>query len=418
MRQLFVGGRLGSGVRGLLCVGLVLQSACGGSGAGGPGAQGPAGGDGNDGGLEAKFEREAEPTKKHVVRAGELFTAYIEASSEPKLEPQEGGLMVTADVGWESPVQCFVYEHAIDAGAAANTMLKASAKDVKFKALAAYFLDHQALDPVLGIRGVYQVEQKGTLLTGDFKLMVMPRSEHPMICWHDAPGYAKSFARVTTEFAKSFQFKSAEPKPMRGELWVVSLDGMPVGFSRDMTYAMDDGHVRRVSLGARFLPIAPGEMSFEDEVEVITTDKEGAISTGKYVSTENGETSLTVDIEKTKAGYNYVGTIQNKEVKGSFKSKQPLKSHYASEKKLKALAQAGKKAKFEQLEYAPSVDAAGGSTVTYEVTTQSDGMTVVSSMARRSVTLKANGRGVVQQAVMAFGAKKVEIDLVEQTGEL
>lgn len=417
MRELLTRGRLGSGVCRPLALGLLL-AACGRSAAG-PGGQARASTNGgNEAGLEAQFQREAEPTQKHVVKAGQSFTAYIESNGEPKIEPKEQGMTVTADLGWESPVQCFVYEHVIDAGAGANTMLRAAAKDVKFKALAAYFLEHQALDPILGIRGVYHVERNGTLLAGDFKLMVMPRSEHPMMCWHDAPGYAKSFARVTTEFAKSFQFQSTQPKPMRGELWAVALDGVPVGFSRDTTYALEDGNVRRVSLGARFLPTGPGEMSFDDDVEVITTDKDGNITTGKYVTIENGETSLTIDVEKTKAGYNYVGTLQGKEVKGSFKSKQPLKARYASEKKFKALAQEGKKAKFEQTEYVPGVDATGGSKVTYEVATQGDGMTVVSSMAKRSMTMKANGRGVVQQMLMAVGSKKIEVNLIEQSGEL
>jgi hypothetical protein len=417
MRELLTRGQLGTGVSGLLASTL-LFAACGARPGASPGSQAPAASGGDGQGLEAQFKREAEPTQKRVVKVAQRFTAYIESNSEPKIETQDGGLLVTADQGWDSPVQCFVYDHVIDAGAAANTMLRVAAKDVKFKALSAYFLEHHELDPMLGIRGVYQAERNGTLLAGDFKVMVMPRAELPMMCWHDAPGYAKSFARVTTEFAKSFQYESTRPKPIRGELWTVALDGQPVGFSRDTTYAMDDGNVRRVSLAARFLPTGPGEMSFDDDAEVITTDKDGNIASGKYISTENGETSLTIDIEKTKTAYNYVGTIQNKEVKGSFKSKQPLKASYANEKKFRALAEQGKKAKFEQTEYMPAIDATGGSKVTYDVTTQGGGMTVVSTMARRSMTMRANGRGVVQQILMAVGSKQIEVNLVEQSGEL
>jgi hypothetical protein len=416
MRAAFSAGFIGDGVCLLFSAAALMLAGCG---PGRAGASSPAGASGGEeGGLEAKFEREAEPMQKHVVRAGDVFTAYIEASAAPTIERKDQGVTVTADLGWESPVQCFIYDHVIDAGSAANTMLKAAAKDVKFKALTPYFMDHQALDPVMAIRGVYHVEREGTLLAGDFKLMVMPRAELPMMCWHDAPGYAKSFARVTSEFAKSFQYKSTQPKPMRGELWIVHLDDLPVGFSRDSTYSMDDGNVRRVSLGARFLPTGPGEMSFDDDVEVITSDKEGSLATGKYFSTENGETALTIDIERTKTGYNYVGTIQNKEVKGSFKSKQALKARYASEKKFKTLAAGGKKAKFEQVEYVPSIDAAGGSKVSYDVSPQAGEMIIVSTMGQRSMTMRANGRGVVNELLMAVGSKKVQVKLVEESGEL
>jgi len=366
----------------------------------------------------ADFEREASPAAKQVVKGGDVWTAYIEANAAPTVEKSEPGFAVTADLGWGgSPVQCFVYEHVIDAGAAVHQMLKAAAKDVKFKVLAPYFIEHHAFDPMLAIRGVYNVEKDGKLLAGDFKLMVVPRPEHPLMCWHDAPGYAKSFARVASEFAKSFQWKSERPTPARGELWIATLDGMPVGFSRDMTYMLQGDKVSRVSLGARFLPTGPGEMSFEDEAEVITADRDGSIATGKYINEENGEATLTIDIEHTKTGYNYVGTIQGKSVSGSFKSKQPLRAHYAVEKKLRSLG-SSKKTKFDELEYDPALDVKAGSKVAYEVNPQGDGLVVTSSIGHRGMTMKANGRGVVKQLEFLAGSKKVQVDLVEESGEL
>lgn len=365
----------------------------------------------------ADFDREAAPAAKQVVSGGDAWTAYIEANAAPTVEKSEAGFALSADLGWGgSPVQCFVYSHVIDAGAAVHQMLKAAAKDVKFKMLAPYFIEHHAFDPMLAIRGVYNLEKDGKLLAGDFKLMVVPRPEHPLMCWHDAPGYAKSFARVASEFAKSFQWKSQRPTPARGELWIATLDGMPVGFSRDMTYVLEGDKVSRVSLGARFLPTGPGEMSFEDEAEVITADRDGSIATGKYINEENGEATLTIDVERTKAGYNYVGTIQGKSVTGSFKSKQPLKAHYAVEKKLRSLG--GKKTKFDELEYDPSLDVKAGSKVSYEVNPQGDGLVISSTLGHRGMTMKANGRGVVKQLEFLAGAKKVQVDLVEESGEL
>jgi hypothetical protein len=405
--------------RTFLLLSFLALAACGGANASAkdPGASGDTPG-GKPEGVEAQFEREAEPMQKHVVRAGDAFTAYIEGKAPPKVKTDGKGLSVTVDLGWDAEVQCFVYSHVIDAGAAANALLKAAAQAVKFKAVSPYFLEHQALDPIVGIRGVYHVEREGTLLAGDFKLMAMPRPEHPVLCWHDAPGFAKSFARVSAEFAKSFQFKSAEPAPIRGELWAITLDGMPVGFSRDLTYNLQDGKVRRVSLGARFLPTGPGEMSFDDQAEIVTTDPSGTLVSGKYLSMENGESNLEIDVERTKAGYNYVGTIQNKEVKGSFKSKQALKAGYATDKRFKELARAKKKAKFEQWEYAPSIDAAQATKVEYDVTHEGDGLTIQSSLGRRGATLRTNANGVVRQTVMAIGSRKVQIDLLEEVGEL
>jgi hypothetical protein len=383
--------------------------------AAGNGTPAPAG----DGDVQALFEREAEPIQKHVIRGGDSFTAYIEAKSPPKLERKGAAWSVTADLGWGgSSVECFAYDDVIDTGTTAHTMLKAVGKAVTFKGLGPYFFDHVAFDPMLGIRGVYHVVRDGTTLAGDFKLAVMARAERPVMCWHDAPGYAKSFARVTTEFAKSFQLKATNPEPTRAELWTLTLDGTPIGFSRDQYFLVEDGNVRKVSLSARFVPTAPGEMSFGDNVQIATSNRDGTFTSGRFISIENGESDLTIDVELNKAGYAYVGTIQNKDVKGSFKAKGPIKDHRAVEKKLRALAGKTKKTKFEQWEYLPSLDAVQATRVSYEVTPAVDGMTILSTMASRGVTLKATPGGVVTQIQMAAGPKKVQADLVEAKGEL
>jgi len=369
--------------------------------------------------VEAQFARESEPIAKQVVKIDGAFTAYVEAKSPPKLKQEGQVITVSIDLGWDAEVQCYVYAQPIDAGGASHALLEAAAKSVKFKSVGPYFLDHHALDPMLGLRGVYHVERDdGTLLAGDFKLMTMPRSEHPVLCTHDGPGYAKSFQRVSTEFAKSFQFKSEQPTPQRGELWTMSLDGTPAGVSRDTTYALEDGKMRRLSLSSRFLSSAPGEMAFQDKADIVTCDKEGALISGKYLSLDDGQLKLEMDVSRTKTGYDYVGTIEGKKVAGSFKSKKPVMTRYAIELKFKALARAGKPAKFEQWEYTPSVEPTAASKVSYDMTPADDGFSIVSALAERSITLKANARGVLRQGLVDLGSRKLQIDLVEEAGEL
>jgi hypothetical protein len=419
MRAGSTGNRLG--VRGSLIVVLAATAvACGGGSGPGGGAKEPASGEGSEGGdLSAQFERETEPAEKHAVKAPGAFVAMIEGKAPPKVERAEKSWSISVDAGFGgSELQCLVYDDVIDPGTAAYAMVKAAAKDVTFKSLAPYFLEPLDLEPIIGIRGLYHVERDGTLLAGDIKLAVLARSERPMACWHDAPGYAKSFARVTSQFAKSFQFQRTQPSPMRAELWATSLEGMPIGFGREGVYLVEDGTMRKVSLSARFLPAGPGEMAFEDEVQVLGYDKDGTLATGKYMSIENGETNLNIDVEKTKTGYNYVGTIQGKEVKGSFKTKTPVKVQRAVENKLKAVAKDKKKAKFEQWEYHPSLDASKGTLVTYEVTPESDGMTIVTSVGKRSATLKGDARGVVKQVLFAVGQRQLKVELLEEKGEL
>lgn len=366
--------------------------------------------------IQKLFAREAGPIAKQPVAVPGAWTAYIEAKAPPNIEKSDNLLTITADLGWEMELRCYVYDKVIDAGGAANTMIKAAATKVSFKALSAYFFDHSALSPIIGIRGIYNVEQNGVMLAGDYKLVIMPRLEHPVMCEHDAPGYAASFARVASEFAKSFQFQTQQAEPARGELWAVTLDGNPVGFTQSLTYKGDSNQIRQTNLSARFIPRGPGELLFEDEATVITSNKEGELLTGRYVTYENGEPTLTMDVERKPKGYEYVGTVQDKELRGSFKSKQPLLSDYAAQKRLGTLSQAKKKATFDQFEYTPSIDPAQATKVNYAATPENGKLAVQVSTGQRGLVMSVNDKGVVDQILMPVGSKNVQADLVEEVG--
>lgn len=368
--------------------------------------------------VKAQFERESEPVAKQPVDGKGNWAAYIEAKTPPQVIQHDQFLEVVADVGWDSELHCFVYQEAIDSAGAIHAMLQAAGKNVEFQAVTPYALARDGLVPMIGVRGIYQVKQDGVLMAGDYKLMVMPRGEFPVLCVHDAAGFAQSFMRVTTEFASSFKYQSNQNAVVRGELWSVTLDETPVGFSQHSTYALDGGKVRRVSLSASFIPTAPGQLALEDRVSIVTSDASGNLIDGKYITFENGETALSLDVERSKQSYNYVGTIQNKEVRGSFKSKKPVVTAYAFEKRIKGMAKKPQKTSFDQWEYTPGIDPAQASKVTYDVTPGDGSLLVVASIGQRAVTMHANPKGVVDEVQMPVGSRNVESKLLEEVGDL
>jgi hypothetical protein len=408
--------RSGAGRLVLLCC---WAAACGGAGQGSSGAQEPVEGERlTHEELAEQFQREAEPGSKQPVTTPGAWSAYIEAVAPPKVERHDKFFMVVADVGWEGELSCFVYDDAIDPGTASNAMIQAAAEQVDFKQLAAYRLDHAGLDPLIAFRGLYNVAQEGGVAAGDYKLMLMPRAEYPVVCVHDAPGYAESFVRATFDFAKSFEFESEAPRPTRGELWWSALEGVPVGFSQKKTYELKDGGIRRVLISAAFIPTAPGEIAFHDRASIVNQDKSGSVTSAKYLAFENGESAHAIDIEKSKKKYDYLGTVQGKEVRGTFQPKAALRDEYALELKLKALAKQAKKSSFDQWEYAPEIDPAGPSKVSYEISPEGDLILVVAKMGDRAVTMKADGRGIVRQVILPIGGRTVEVLLVEELGDL
>jgi archaellin len=368
--------------------------------------------------VKAQFKRESDPIAKQPVDGKGNWSAYIEAKSPPQVIAHDQFLEVVADLGWESEVHCFVYQEGIDAAGAVHTMLQAASQSVEFQAVTPYALERDGLVPMIGVRGIYQVKQNEVLMAGDYKLMVMPRSDFPVLCVHDAAGYAVSFIRVTTEFARSFKFETETLPVVRGELWSVTLDETPVGFSQHTTYQVAGGNLRRVSLSASFIPTAPGQLALEDRVSIVNSDAAGNLIDGKYITFENGETSLSLDIERAKQNYNYVGTVQNKDVRGTFKSKKPVMTEYAFEKRIKGIAKKPQKTSFEQLEYTPGIDPAQPSKVTYEVTPEEGAVSVIASVGQRAVMMHANSKGVIDKLKMPVGARNVESNLLEEVGDL
>jgi hypothetical protein len=367
--------------------------------------------------LKSQFLREADPIQKMPVNVPGAWTAYIEAKSPPKFERLEKVLNIKADLGWENEIDCFIYDDIIDTAAASQMLLSAADKNVDFTSVAAYSLKHHNLDPIVSLRGIYQVMQNKVLAMGDYKIMVMPRQKFPMVCLHDAPGYAESFARVTAEFAQSFQFEDPALAPQRGELWQVTVDGTLVGFDQQKTYKLEDGGVRRVQLSARLLPTAPGQLSFKDEVEIVNSDVKGVVRDGTFISNQNGESVLQLDLEKTKGGYAYAGTVQGKQVNGDFKVRQPLLGMYAAEKHFKSI-KSTKKQEFQQNEYLPSLDPTKPVEVKYEITPKEGGFGILASLGQTAIELNADEQGVLRSMRAQMGGKALAIDLVEEVGEL
>lgn len=366
--------------------------------------------------IKAQFEREAAIIGKHTVHAEGLWSASMEAKTDPVVVQHEQALEVIADLGWDSELHCFVHQGAIHAATMIHAMLQAAPPNVQFQTVTPYGFDKQGLVPWMGIRAIYQVEQDGVLMNGDYKLMVMPRSEYPVWCFHDAAGYSQSFLRVTSEFAKSFEFAPPQSAPVRGELWRLTLDQLPVGFSLDTTYALAKGQRRRVSTSASFIPVAPGQLTLEDRSSVVTSDASGALISGSYTNFENGAPSMALEVERARQGYRYSGRIGAQDVSGTFKTKKPILTSQAFDNRIAALAKKPQKATFDQWEYIPGIDPAQASKVTYEVTPENEALKIVASVGQRAVTMHTNASGVVERLQIPVDSLTIESRLVEAIG--
>jgi hypothetical protein len=184
------------------------------------------------------------------------------------------------------------------------------------------------------------------------------------------------------------------------------------------TYEVDSSGARTVSVAARFMPTAPGEIAFEDLVEIVSWDRQGSLNHGKYLSFENGAANFELELERSKQSYAFSGTIQDKPISGNFRSKHPIRGQLAFERRLKQLAKKHRKSRFEQWEYLPSLDPSQSSKVSYQVTPHDGAFIVEASLGQRAMVMQANGRGVVKRQILPIGSRQIQVELVAEVGEL
>jgi len=180
------------------------------------------------------------------------------------------------------------------------------------------------------------------------------------VCTQDEPGYVQTFHRAATRVALELgrARASGEPASYR-TVYVTSIKGAPVGFERSVYRKAKDGSRTGFTFTAMVVPRTPSELMLQDSQASSHIGKDGYIDEKKSRVVANGEVQLDLTLKRDKGnGYSYSGRMSDKDLSGSFKTKDKhgIASDVAVVRAVKAELMTGRKPQVQFEQYMPDAD--------------------------------------------------------------
>ncbi|MDQ3265214.1 MAG: hypothetical protein M3Y59_16405 [Myxococcota bacterium] len=295
--------------------------------------------------LAELFGREADPVAEQEV-TGAAFHLKIEGRSPPKVEPaDEGQEVVTTDLGFKQPISCIVAP-AFASATTFHQVVTNIAATMTVRAARVREIDHVNGDPILHGEILYAPPSRPRSI-GLVKVAVASGSRGGLLCTHDEPGYAKTFARVVKGAYASMELQDAEPEPesVWSELQVVRVQDTVAGYERrDLYPTQDKGLVLVIRGTAAFFPSLNEALAMDSRSEEFS-DPAGVLTSQKFVQITKGEVTTEVELERSGKGqYSFRGTHDGQPVNGTLSTQgQTELAHELSLAKLGRTLLAAKK---------------------------------------------------------------------------
>jgi hypothetical protein len=279
-----------------------------------------------DGGfdIDAYEAREIPALPQRAVTVGAV-TGMVESASAPTTHPPtESSTQVDIPIGTASPLSCFVFSSAIDAGGQLAQTMRVVSKLVDVKMVLPRDIVAIGEHPLVLIDAAYTVKSAPTQ-GGIVKAAVYDHPTTPLLCLHDEMGYHAAFKRIVSAFAASLKRSDVETKPSRyADLEIEKQDTHPMGFTHaDLTDDEDGTRIYR-STSTTFTLRSPVELDATDTVRTEVWARDGTVSSMSYVEAENGDLSENMTLRHTSGNeYTYEGMHAGKKITGTLKTKGP-----------------------------------------------------------------------------------------------
>jgi hypothetical protein len=371
-------------------------------------------GEAETGDLEALDKRELPPQGTHPFEGGG-FQGEVESAAAATVTPgsETNAMEVVVPLGGTaSPMHCWIYPQPIDPGQQLSQVLQSAAKSLTMKLIAPKEIAVVGDAPAVFVDAQYLAEgDKGKML-GILKVMVYANDDAPTLCIHDQVGYHGTFKRVASAFAGSLKHPGVESKtPRFVELSVMSIGGMPVGFSRQAIFDAEGGGKVSQSRETSLTPRSPSELTAKDTARDEEWDAKGHVQAISYAEGEGGEVSEQVVAKRASgSSYTFEGTHLGKKISGTFKTKVPeglLADTELWSRTKKLMAGTAAELRFET--YSPSTDPTAPLTVSLKPISRPE-HTVKATLGKMEITtvIDADGRTAKFEVPIGAGVLKCE----------
>lgn len=278
--------------------------------------------------LQDALVHEAILTESYAVAAEDhFFSATVSGSANPTVTPHEGVYQLTVPINSEIPAECFLYRNALDSATTLRSLLNDMLAG--FPSTSILKIDAGTFEqlPYLHQESLYMTEQGAA---GVLKGIVVPIGSSTLACLHDEPGYSDTFRQMVGGLAGSMRIADAAPESWKfQEILVWQLRDLNVGYTVNSVGKAAGGEIKSIAETALIIPRKSDETMTHDGYDVTYEKENGELVNGRYAEAENGNITLSINLEKTaQSSYRVSGQFQGKEIDSQLNSTTDLVGPY------------------------------------------------------------------------------------------
>ena len=269
-----------------------------------------------------------QPLRKWSFTTPSGVKGEVEGVAAPEIEKDENGEWVNIALGTEEPVRCQVQPDRMDA--AGTVFGVATSIREKFELLQVRLLEgaEVAGSPMLLAEMMYAVESPQGKTVGQLEIAILADHAHSLYCFHDEPGYSRTFARVAKALAASLQGTGEDDRTSarHREIQVARIGDLTVGVQEKVIWDRQGGGRVVEAYTAMLLPRSRNEFVAMDSFSSEASDASGMLVGQREVHAQNGEIDHVMDLEAQEGGrtFAYEGTKDGKPLKGTFQSEKGI----------------------------------------------------------------------------------------------
>ncbi len=296
--------------------------------------------------IQKAMERELPALKQKSFKTPAGIQGSVEAAAAPEVKAGDGSEEIAVSLGTEQALSCTIFAKRIDVGATTWRLAESVKKSLKLLVARPVDVVAVAGSPLVLTELGYQVDTEKGPMIGQLKVAVYAHDAHSLLCLHDEPGYAKTFARVVKGLAASLQGggKDGRTGGRFAELAVMRIGGMAIGYSEHVLWDRKGGGRLSATYGTQLLPRGPTDLVAVDSYAEEEIDAQDLLAAGSYAHVTNGEGDTQIRITRAKDGktFQYEGDKEGKALHGTFATKAGLSTDLWFARRFAAAAPAPK----------------------------------------------------------------------------
>lgn len=257
-----------------------------------------------------------------------FFSAKLPVKLAGKVEEQDGGYLLSLDIGSQAPMTCEVVLEELDMAATLRTVAQSTLAELesiqgKIDAKMVEQQDAGAIgrSPFMAVDWLYRVNDSEGPKLGALKQIVATKDGFGLYCAHSELGYTKTFRSVAAALIESIEFADPNWDPQYLEISTASLGERRIGVAVLSVEKDADGDYRLMQMTSFLLPVTPDTIKAQDVYHIQWSHPDASLINATHIASSDGEIETNLSLKRAEDGdWRFEGTFNNKGISGTIRS--------------------------------------------------------------------------------------------------